>query len=521
MNNPSIFNEVMGPAMRGPSSSHTAASWRIARVCLDILNEPLQKALIEFDQKGAWAANFREQGTAMGIHGGLLGLDILDDAMKRTEELAIEKGIDIRYGISLFPTRHTNTVRLTLDGKNGKRVQILAASTGGGAFEIQQIGDFPVHIRGDYFETLIWTKAHSSDAELIRKHISGDVLLLQSSNRKQTLLNMKSSRPLTQERIKELQTQTVADETLVIHPIMPVLSGNERALPFHTIDSLLEYAGNHKRDLGEMGILYETYRSGLTETTLIEKMKALITIIDTSIKTGLKGTQYEDRLLHQQAHLIDRAEKDGTILKDTIVNKIIAYVTAIMEAKSAMEVIVANPTTGSCGTVGGTLKAVAENLNASPDDIIKAYFASSMIGIFFAQGPGFSAEEHGCQVECGAASGMAAAGIVQLMGGTAKEAIDAASLALQNMIGLICDPVADRVEVPCLGKNISAGMNALATATMIRSGFDAVIPLEEVIQTVAAVGAQMPACVKCTGKGGLSVTNTSLHIKEQMKSNSS
>jgi len=105
-----------------------------------------------------------------------------------------------------------------------------------------------------------------------------------------------------------------------------------------------------------------------------------------------------------------------------------------------------------------------------------------------------------------------------LMGGTAREAVDAASLALQNMIGLICDPVADRVEVPCLGKNITAGMNALAAATMIRSGFDVVIPLEEVIQTVAAVGGQMPACVKCTGKGGLSVTNTSVRLKQQLKS---
>ncbi|MCK4446769.1 MAG: L-serine ammonia-lyase, iron-sulfur-dependent, subunit alpha, partial [Candidatus Marinimicrobia bacterium] len=142
---------------------------------------------------------------------------------------------------------------------------------------------------------------------------------------------------------------------------------------------------------------------------------------------------------------------------------------------------------------------------------------SGIIGVYFAQGPGFSAEEYGCQVECGAASGMAAAGIVQLMGGTAKQAINAASMAIQNMIGLICDPVADRVEVPCLGKNISAAMNALSSATMACSGFDAVIPLEEVIHTVSRVGEMMPTCVKCTGKGGLSVTATSIRIKEQLK----
>jgi L-serine dehydratase len=111
---------------------------------------------------------------------------------------------------------------------------------------------------------------------------------------------------------------------------------------------------------------------------------------------------------------------------------------------------------------------------------------------------------------------MAAAAIVQLLGGTARQAVDAASMAIQNMMGLICDPVADRVEVPCLGKNVSAALNAYAAATMIRSGFNAVIPLNEVIQTVSQVSKQMPSCVKCTGKGGLALTKTALDIKGKL-----
>ena len=114
---------------------------------------------------------------------------------------------------------------------------------------------------------------------------------------------------------------------------------------------------------------------------------------------------------------------------------------------------------------------------------------------------------------------MAAAAIVQLFGGTAKQAVDAASMAIQNMIGLICDPVADRVEVPCLGKNVSAALNAYASATMICSGFKAVIPLDEVILTISQVSEQMPSCVKCTGKGGLSITKTAMNLKEKLKVN--
>lgn len=515
--NPGIFNDVIGPVMRGPSSSHTAASWRIARVCMDILNEPLKKAVIDFDKNGAWAPNYEEQGTVMGINGGLLGIDITDDRMKNTVALAEKMNVDISYEVNSFPTNHANTVRLKLEGINGEKLQFVAVSTGGGAFEIQQIDNFRVNIRGDYYEVLLWTDKNNLTPEKIRDLISRDVLIFQSGDKKNTLINIKSSKKITPEIIDKLKNKAGASKLAVVNPILPVVSGNGKKLVFNNIESMLEYAEKKKMDLGDAGITYEKCMSGLSKKFLMKKMEKITELIDKSINTGLSGTVYNNRILQQQSHLINKAEKEKKILKNNVLNKTIVYVTAIMESKSAMEVIVANPTAGSCGTVGGVLKAVAADLNSTKEDLIKAYFAAGLIGVYFAKGPGFSAEEYGCQVECGAASGMAAAGLVQLMGGSAKQAVDAASLAIQNMIGMICDPVADRVEVPCLGKNINAAMNALSSATMACAGYDAVIPLEEVIQTVMQVGNQMPACVKCTGKGGLSVTETSLRIKEKLK----
>jgi L-serine dehydratase len=141
---PGIFNDVIGPVMRGPSSSHTAASWRIARTALDIFNGDLKKALIEFDRDGAWAPNYREQGTCMGIEGGLLGLSMTDERMKDTESCAREQGIAIDYKVSSYPTKHPNTVRLSLLGDSQKKVEIVAVSAGGGSFEIQSIDGFEV-----------------------------------------------------------------------------------------------------------------------------------------------------------------------------------------------------------------------------------------------------------------------------------------------------------------------------------------------------------------------------------------
>lgn len=438
---PGIFNDVIGPVMRGPSSSHTAASWRIARASMDILNEHLVKALIEFDRDGAWAPNYREQGTCMGIEGGLLGFDMTDEKMKDTARYVKERGIGVEYLVSKFPTKHANTVRLTLWGTSQKKVQIVAVSLGGGAFEIQTVDG------------------------------------------------------------KE---------------VAPKVSDRQIQMPFDDLPSLEAYAEKINADLGELGLLYEKCRSGMAEDKLNKEMERLIQIIHQSIDIGLAGTDYQDRILQQQSHLIAEAEKQGKI-KGTVVSQIISYVTALMESKSSMELIVALPTAGSCGTVGGVLRAVAEDIDARDKDMTAAYFAAGIIGAYFARGPGFSAEEHGCQVECGAASGMAAAALVQLMGGNAKQALGAASMAIQNMIGLVCDPVADRVEVPCLGKNISAAMNAYSSALMAISGFDAVIPLEQVIHTVSQVSKTMPSCVKCTGKEGLAISEASREIKEKLK----
>lgn len=515
---PGIFNHVIGPVMRGPSSSHTAATWRIARVCLDILNEPLKKAIIEFDQEGVWANNYKEQGTVMGINGGLLGLEITDPQMMNLDSLIEERALEVVYQIRSFHSQHVNTVRLYLEGVNGNKIKVVAASLGGGLFNIDQFNGFNINMDGASYELLILGRKIQNISVEIEKILPAKVGVFYAVNdQNEGLVNVKSPQEIPNDIINQLKSLPHIDEVIFIHPILPIVSGNEKPAPFNNIETLLNYAQKEKLSLGDLGIVYEKCLSGLEEDVLRHKMSDIITIIENSIQTGLEGTSYHDRILPPQSHLIKEAEKKGKILQNSITNTIISNVTAIMEVKSAMGVFVANPTAGSCGTVGGLVQAIAEELKSTKDELIDAYFAAGIMGAYFAAGPGFSAEEHGCQVECGAASGMAAAAIVQLFGGSAQQALDAASMAIQNMIGLICDPVADRVEVPCLGKNINAAVNAHAAAIMVCSGFNALIPLTEVIQTVSQVSRHMPSCVKCTGKGGLSLTKTAQDLKNKLR----
>jgi L-serine dehydratase len=150
-------------------------------------------------------------------------------------------------------------------------------------------------------------------------------------------------------------------------------------------------------------------------------------------------------------------------------------------------------------------------------DVARAMLGAGLIGVFIAGQATFAAEVAGCQAECGAGSAMAAAALVNLAGGSAQQAVDAASMALQNTLGMICDPVATRVEVPCLGKNVLAAANALACANMALAGFDAVIPLDEVIQAMAAVGSVLPPELRCTALGGLSVTPAARAVERRLR----
>src|SRR6056297_221948 len=224
---PSLFNDIIGPVMRGPSSSHTAASWRIARIALELLNHPLEKALIEFDRDGAWAPNYREQGTTMGMDGGLLGLEITDERMKDTERYARKQGITIEYQISSFPTNQANTARLTLWSKSKKRVQIIAVSLGGGSFEITSVNGFTVRWHGDLYGMLLFAQNKPDVRDKLKTIIPSGIEFSVEQKENRIKYEIKSSNPFSSELITRLKNDPAIDEISVIKPIMPITVGKQ------------------------------------------------------------------------------------------------------------------------------------------------------------------------------------------------------------------------------------------------------------------------------------------------------
>lgn len=511
----SIFNDVIGPVMRGPSSSHCAAALRIGRLARDLAGEDLREVLVEFDRAGSLPTTHESQGSDLGLFGGLLGWDAADERLPDSRRALEESGVSLRIENVDAGDPHPNTYRLTLFTPH-KRHTLRAISTGGGMMEVIDMDGFPVSMFGDYFETLLWTEGHGA---ALREKLSSltetDAVLLHERDGKQ-LVEVKAQQFVNQAVLNELRRTGLASKVRCLAPVLPVLSRRETRVPFTTCADMLRHDAGRDTPLWQLAVEYEKARGGLSQTEVIAKMTDIVRILRRSVAQGIAGTHYEDRLLGHQCGRFNELMAAGRLLDGGALNRIVLYVTALMEVKSAMGVIVAAPTAGACAALPGAVIALAEEKGLGETEMAKALLASGLIGVFIATRWTFAAEVGGCQAEGGSAASMAAAAMVTLADGSLAQAVAAASMAFQNMIGLICDPVANRVEVPCLGKNVMAASNALSCANMALAGYDPVIPLDEVIETARRVAGQMPRELRCTALGGLSITPTSLALEAKL-----
>lgn len=510
---PSIFNDVIGPVMRGPSSSHCAASLRIARLCRDLMGGEITDILIEFDPNGSLATTHKDQGSDMGLFGGFLGWDADDERLPESERYIAEAGISVAIEIVDIGATHPNTYKITLSNSNETH-RLTAISTGGGMIEVIEIDGAAVSMAGDYFETLIYTTSPEEVRKLVMDRIRHEYVEVHAGE--MGFVEIKSREFPEAEILDELRARPDVMFIRKLEPVLPVLARREVFVPFDSCDEMLAFNDGKDLALWELAAEYESARGGISKAEVFEKMRAIVQIMGGAIKTGLKGTEYSDRILGSQSLQMREQLDSRNLIGGDANNTIIMYVSATMEVKSSMGVVVAAPTAGSCGALPGAVFGVAESLDLSEDDVVKAMLAAGIIGVFIASRATFAAEVGGCMAETGSGGGMAAAAIAMMAGGTLSQSIGAASLALQNSLGLICDPIGNRVEAPCLGRNVMAATNAVACANMALSNYEHLIPLDEVIDTMKEVGDRIHNTLRCTNLGGLSITSAAKKIGETL-----
>jgi L-serine dehydratase len=285
-----------------------------------------------------------------------------------------------------------------------------------------------------------------------------------------------------------------------------------------SLQQWIEEAMAGKSTFGDFCVAFQAKENENTTDELLTKMENMLDVMEESVTIGLSGIKSMGGLVGGTGKRMEtyRQQHQESSVVGPILSKAIMVALAVGEANASMGRIVAAPTAGASGTLPAVFFSLAEARGLKKRDLAKALVVAGVIGMVVASRASLSGAAGGCQAECGSAAAMAAGAAVDLCGGTPRQVGQAVAMALKNMLGLVCDPVAGLVEVPCVKRNAGAAAQALVAAEMALAGVESVIPVDEVIDAMNEVGASMPCALRETAQGGLAVTPTGLALTEKL-----
>ncbi|PSL51152.1 L-serine dehydratase [Salsuginibacillus halophilus] len=286
---------------------------------------------------------------------------------------------------------------------------------------------------------------------------------------------------------------------------------------FKNAAELIERAVMKEGSIAEVMIQQEIHEKGKTRDEVLQTMEERLDIMEQAVDRGInEDVESVSGLTGGDGkRLAAYAAKQNTLSGPVLLDAV-AKAMATNEVNAAMGTICATPTAGSAGVVPGTLFAVKDQLNPTREDMVKFLFTSGAFGMVVANNASISGAAGGCQAEVGSAAGMAAAAITELAGGTPEQSGHAMAMTLKNMLGLVCDPVAGLVEVPCVKRNAAGASIALMAADMALAGIESRIPVDEVITAMYKIGENMSDDLKETARGGLAATPTGRRLETEI-----
>ncbi len=282
----------------------------------------------------------------------------------------------------------------------------------------------------------------------------------------------------------------------------------------NTGEELVDICRKEGVSIGEYTLFQEVESSGRTKEKAINRMRNSLKVMKEAAEYGMthEVVSVSGLIGKDAVKLYKYASRGNTLCGDFLV-KAMARALSSAEVNAAMGKIVAAPTAGSCGILPAVIITAGEKLNKTEDELIKALFTASGVGILIAKNATMAGAEGGCQAECGSAAAMGAAAVVEIMGGTPQMALDAAAIVIKNILGLVCDPIAGLVEVPCAKRNIAGAVSALSTADLVMSGVKSRIPFDDCVEAMYRVGKQLPCELRETALGGLATTKKGIELK--------
>lgn len=285
-------------------------------------------------------------------------------------------------------------------------------------------------------------------------------------------------------------------------------------MDFFNAEELIALCCENNMSIADIMRKREATETDVSPEEIEKRMEHSLEIMRNSVHKPLDTVKKSvGGLIGGEAAKLNQRRKAGKSICGCVLSKVLMYSQAVPEVNASMGVIVAAPTAGSAGVLPAILFALEEEFGLDEKTVMDGLFTAGAIGCILMKNASVSGAEAGCQAEIGSASAMAAAAAVIMMGGTAEQAFDAASIALSNLLGLACDPLAGLVEVPCQSRNAVGAANALTCAEMALSGIKAVVPFSEMSEAMLRIGRRMPRELKETALGGCAATPTGCAYK--------
>lgn len=508
----SIF-EIIGPVMIGPSSSHTAGMARIGRMAHQIIGErPVQIALTLHP-----AIRYTYQGhrTDAALIGGTLGIREDDAALKQALQMARDSGITTSVEFFSDTSLSPNTVELQITLASGDTCQVRGISIGGGSLVITAVDGIPLTISSSEHHLLVWSN-RSLLAELTAL-TTAQVTCAEHGDLHLSLVSFDHlpDQPL----LDRLQSLPCINKSRLIQPVLSYGSAKGSQPLFTSCAQLLLSSELSGATIAELAVKYEVNRSGRSALAIRQQMSQQLEVMKESCRSGLEDEIHLNFGLTsgKDGKLLAQAAQAGKTLSGSVLPLAIARALGTMEVNGSMGKVVASPTAGSSGIIPGCFITVQEAKGLSDNNLVDALLVSAIMGVIMAeQQASFSGVVGGCQAEVGVSSSIAAAGLVYLGGGDSLQIVHGMAMAMKNLLGLICDPIAGPVEVPCIKRNAVGVANAFAAADMALAGIQSFIPPDEVIEALVNTQRLLPSALKGTTTGGLACTCTARAVRERL-----
>jgi len=449
------------------------------------------------------------------IVAGLLGHREDSPGVKTALDEALAKGIRVTCHTDEESARNPNTVDMRLE-RGGRTLKVVGITVGGGEILMTELEGFPISLKGDEDGLLV-----VADERFRPSALAG----LLGREPGWTACAGDDGRALYACLTPSKPAAGVADAVrgmpgvLRVFELKPILDYKLREPEplFSSVEGMLALAERDGCSIPRMAVRYEGRRSGLAESDIRDRAASVWSVMKESMEAGLagRGEMLAGFVPKGSGARVLEAVEEGRTLGGPTLGRSVARAIAIMETNACSSCIAAAPTAGSCGVVPALIATAVEDLGLGDDAAVDALLVAAIMGTLVAMRASLSGSVGGCQSEIGVASAMGAAALVHLAKGTPRQAAHGMALALKSVLGLICDPVAGPVEVPCIKRNAIGVANALAAADMAIAGLESAIPPDEVIGALANTQRLLPAELKGTMVGGLDSTPTAQRLKEE------